>query len=316
MIVAQFFGFLLIYASITLYIYLYHKNKNQNKEENQFECDCSNVSELDLLWNDIMAVITNPASLNENVLLRTFKFQKDRVNEDDKELVDFVRSLIVQPSKKKLNLIDNNRTHFSQIGQDKYIDEMLNNRENGFFIEAGAYDGEVLSNTLFFEMQRKWTGLLIEPLPKLFEQLLSKNRNAFALNACISEESKPFLAKFKVCDALSGIDKKMSKEHKKTIKQKNVYCNTSYYTLVPCFSLKTILLAINANKVDYFSLDVEGAELDVLKSLPLDTISIDAFTVEYNGANLVADKIVKHLENFKYNLTKKDVQDLYFFKLD
>jgi len=36
---------------------------------------------------------------------------------------------------------------------------------HGFFIEIGSYDGESLSNTLFFEMRRNWTGLLIEANP-------------------------------------------------------------------------------------------------------------------------------------------------------
>ena len=29
---------------------------------------------------------------------------------------------------------------------------------NGFFIESGAYDGEHLSNTLYFELERNYTG--------------------------------------------------------------------------------------------------------------------------------------------------------------
>ena len=29
---------------------------------------------------------------------------------------------------------------------------------NGFFIESGAYDGEALSNSLFFEIERNFTG--------------------------------------------------------------------------------------------------------------------------------------------------------------
>jgi len=42
---------------------------------------------------------------------------------------------------------------------------------------------------------------------------------------------------------------------------------------VPCFSLETMLLAMNQKRVDYFSLDVEGFELDVLKTIPFDRVS-------------------------------------------
>ena len=54
-------------------------------------------------------------------------------------------------------------------------DEIFKNRiKNGFFIEAGAYDGEIASNTLLFELEHNWTGLLIEPNPDAFEMLTKK----------------------------------------------------------------------------------------------------------------------------------------------
>ena len=57
------------------------------------------------------------------------------------------------------------------------FNKIFNNRiRNGFFIEAGAYDGEALSNTLFFELKQRWTGLLIEPNPDAFELLKKKVR--------------------------------------------------------------------------------------------------------------------------------------------
>jgi len=40
----------------------------------------------------------------------------------------------------------------------------------GFFVEAGAFDGEARSNSFFFERERGWTGLLFEANPQLFQQ--------------------------------------------------------------------------------------------------------------------------------------------------
>jgi hypothetical protein len=37
---------------------------------------------------------------------------------------------------------------------------------------------------------------------------------------------------------------------------------------IQCFPLYSILLAINRTHVDYFSLDIEGAELKVLSTIP------------------------------------------------
>ena len=54
------------------------------------------------------------------------------------------------------------------------------------FLEAGAVDGEFLSNTLFLERELEWTGILIEPNPGSYNALLRKNRKAYALNAALS----------------------------------------------------------------------------------------------------------------------------------
>lgn len=43
---------------------------------------------------------------------------------------------------------------------------------------------------------------------------------------------------------------------------------------VPCFPLFSILSAINIFKVDFVSLDIEGAELDVLKTIPFKSVFI------------------------------------------
>jgi hypothetical protein len=40
-----------------------------------------------------------------------------------------------------------------------------------------------------------------------------------------------------------------------------------------CFPLYSLLLAVGNPKVDYLSLDVEGAELLILKTIPWDKVS-------------------------------------------
>jgi Methyltransferase FkbM domain len=43
---------------------------------------------------------------------------------------------------------------------------------------------------------------------------------------------------------------------------------------VQCFPLYSVLLALNRTTVDFFSLDVEGFELDVLRTIPWDKVDI------------------------------------------
>ena len=74
----------------------------------------------------------------------------------------------------------------SQFGQDEAVLKILNYKKNGIFIEAGAYDGEVHSNTLQLELNYNWTGILIEPNPDSFQTLLTKHRKCHTINACLS----------------------------------------------------------------------------------------------------------------------------------
>jgi len=51
--------------------------------------------------------------------------------------------------------------------------------------------------------------------------------------------------------------------------------------MVPCFPLETLLLAINVTHIDYFSLDVEGVELPILRTIPWKKLDIHIMSVEY-----------------------------------
>ena len=80
---------------------------------------------------------------------------------------------------------------------------------------------------------------------------------------------------------------------------------------VPCFSLNTILTAIGINKVDYFSLDVEEGELDVLKSIKHDIITIDTLTIEQTDKDR-KNSIISHMEAKGFTKLAVVSHDLYF----
>lgn len=278
-----------------------------NKKESLSVNSKSKSVDYNLIFSDIFNVSEQQKLVNKEILLKTIQFMIQEVDEFDPKLVEFVRDLIEKPNKKPRNLKNTNKKDFSQIGQSKYIDFILNEIRDGFFVEAGGYEGEFLSNSLFFELERNWTGLLIEPIPSLYKRILAKNRKIFAINACIAKK-RPFVAKFKASDALSGRDSEMSQGHSNRIGQQ------FEIVYVPCFSLNTILKALNVKRVDYFSLDVEGGEWDVLTSLDLTNIDIVSFTIEHNGETERRDKMKDYLLKKNYNLTKMDFQDLYFLK--
>jgi hypothetical protein len=49
---------------------------------------------------------------------------------------------------------------------------------------------------------------------------------------------------------------------------------------VNCVPLYTFLLALNRTTVDYFSLDVEGSELDILRTIPFHKVTFKVINLE------------------------------------
>jgi len=54
------------------------------------------------------------------------------------------------------------------------------------FVECGAFRGEDFSDVLFVELERNWTGILIEAHPEYHQEILMINRRALVLRACLS----------------------------------------------------------------------------------------------------------------------------------
>ncbi|XP_064077764.1 uncharacterized protein LOC135195459 [Macrobrachium nipponense] len=124
---------------------------------------------------------------------------------DDPRLLSFIKSsLLVPPSTEPYNLKILETSKPSNVNYNSYlkssvgfpplhrvITQILGGRPPGFFVEAGALDGEWLSNTLHLEKDKGWQGLLVEPDRKMFAHLLQKNRRAWSANCCLSIKDYP-----------------------------------------------------------------------------------------------------------------------------
>ena len=206
------------------------------------------------------------------------------------------------------------RIYFSQDSQDKLVDDYFKQKTNGIFLEVGAGDGIVFSNTLFFERERNWTGLLIEPTRYLFETILKVHRKAYAVNVCLSVDQKISIVRFFGADLLGGIEKVMRGPMLDRAKGESPNINATDALCIPVYSL---LRAVNMHHINFFSLDVEGAELKILETIPFDKIEIDLFSIEYavpgGGTTEKLNAINKFFEGLgKYKQIHRTSQDVLF----
>jgi len=139
--------------------------------------------------------------------------------------------------------------YYSQFGEDRFIAEHLALPEFGFFIEVGAFDGVLCSNTKHFE-DRGWAGLVIEPDP-LMARRCQEQRKCETIQCAVGTASGQTRSFF-----LNLADRGMSGL---AVQGEPIQ--------MPVRSLCSIMNVYGVDHVDLLSIDTEGTELDVWFSI-------------------------------------------------
>ncbi len=157
---------------------------------------------------------------------------------------------------------------------DRKLSKYLNYR-NGFFIEAGGNDGYSQSNTYYLEKKLGWRGLLIEGIPELYEKCRKERRRSQVRNcALVSPDFSETTVTMHFAHLMSVVEGSMkSTEAQESHVSRGVEIQNlgnSYSVEVPARTLESVLDEIDPlPEIDFFSLDVEGFELQVLQGLNL-----------------------------------------------
>lgn len=174
--------------------------------------------------------------------------------------------------------------YVSQLGQDRFIDEYFEKKEGLVFLDIGAHDGKTISNTFFLEKERKWTGICIEAQPSTFQEL-KDNRKCICVNVAISdfEGETDFTFVEGYANMLSGISNDYHETHMNRLKgEVNHYGGSISTITVPVKKLQTILNEHKISDIDFCSIDTEGSEFNIVKSIDFDKTNIKVFIIENN----------------------------------
>ncbi len=162
--------------------------------------------------------------------------------------------------------------------------------KNGIFIEVGANDGIIQSNTKLLEECYGWRGILVEPSPNLFEDLCRNRPNSLCFECALGsfEEDNTYIwGDFNggLMSSVNGMRLNQEADQKVLVR-----------------SLQSILDEVGIHHINFFSLDVEGYELNVLLGIDFDKTVFDYLLVEIQIHQF--DDIVNLLDNFGYELTE------------
>ena len=182
----------------------------------------------------------------------------------------------------------------SQNLQDLIALDLFGFKRKGVFIEAGACDGILNSNTFLLEKNYEWTGLLVEPISEYYIQL-EQNRDVITSNVAISQVNNKqldfLITANKDLSTLKGYeDSDYHSENRKNYNIKKVSTKTLGQLIIE--NLQNI-------EIDFLSLDTEGSEFDIIKSLNFLNHRINVICVEHNF-NTNRDLIHNHLLENNY----------------
>jgi FkbM family methyltransferase len=180
---------------------------------------------------------------------------------------------------------------YSQIGQDLWVLEMLENKHGGYFLDIGAFNGIELSNSYLLEKEFNWTGLCIEAHPVSFS-LLVKNRTCKCANFALAN----FCGEV-AFDSNCSLSSKISTSGHK----------------VKAIDFKQLFVKFDVpQNIDYLSLDIEGSESIALSTFPFDSHKCSLMTIEHNlylGDSFNKNEIKKTLLMNGYKIYRENVDN-------
>jgi FkbM family methyltransferase len=187
----------------------------------------------------------------------------------------------------------------SEIGQDKWVlVRMFPEVTDGFFLDVGSGHGTIGSNTKALE-ERGWAGICVDPFPTHME-----GRTCEMVTEVVSSVSGQTV-KFHTHSGLGGIADTLGKWKEEAQKSPAVELTTT--------TLREILERHRApTYIHFMSIDIEGAELDALKGIGLETYRFGAMAIEHNEEEPKRTDIINYLRQYGYERAHTYRQDDYF----
>eukprot|EP01084_Bolivina_argentea_P233243 392887_1 len=193
----------------------------------------------------------------------------------------------------KYGMTHKDKQFASQYHQDWFVystmfQYMHKQNQSGFYIDLASNDYKDISNSYFFDKCLFWNGICIEPQER-YHQNITLYRNCKLIDQCIWSEPKQMIFEKTITGnaGLSGL-----KGYNKMAHVNPKIASIEQSITMDCITLQTLIEQFDVQHIDYLSLDVEGAEVHVLKGINLTQIQIDVITVEAND-----QEISKYLED-------------------
>ncbi len=181
----------------------------------------------------------------------------------------------------------------SQDGEDRFAAERLGlarRGRGGLVLETGALDGETFSTSWLFERALGWRAVHVEASAAHFARLVRNRPGALNVHAALCREP----ATLHIVDGGDGDKKAVGGllEHMASGFRERIWpgLDAARLPAVACLPLAPLLALFGIAHVDLWVLDVEGAELEVLRAVDFAAVSFGAVVLETDGLDAAKDR--------------------------
>lgn len=169
------------------------------------------------------------------------------------------------------------RKCYSQHGEDAYLQTRFGDRSTGTYVDVGGFHPRKYSNTRLLH-ENGWSGVNIDMFDKKIELFKFDRPNDINICCAVSDRTGEMAAfEFPGMGALDTTDQKTADEWAEKFGREYVK------RTVPARTLNDILSESGINKIDYLNIDVEGAEVSVLKGFDIARFQPDCISIEIHG---------------------------------
>lgn len=202
---------------------------------------------------------------------------------------------------------------YSQNDEQDHILKFFG-RQAGTFLDAGANDGQTLSNTRALAMLG-WSGVCVEPSPTAFAKLSNLYRNAKDIechNVGLCEGNGPAIL-HESGEHLGNGDTSLLSTVKPSELRRWEGSGTSFQpTEMECVTFLELLKRSEFAHFDFISIDVEGLDYEVLSQIDLTHVGCRMLIVEFNGID--EHRYVQYCREHGMHLWKKNAENLVFIR--
>lgn len=154
------------------------------------------------------------------------------------------------------------QTHYSQEGEDVLLQRLFTGQDRGFYVDVGAHHPQRLSNT-YWAYRRGWRGINIDATPGSSRAFRKFRPRDITLEVCVAEE-EGHVDFYKFPEAAlntSGRGRKDFVQDQVSMQSQMVKVRTE-----PLSKILDENLPSDVEVIDLMSIDIEGSEMDALRS--------------------------------------------------